>query len=50
MKTQKNDVTSEESGDFFVIFAHAALFHFERWIEAGELGGMSYLTHIPQKD
>jgi len=43
MKKQKNDVTSEELGDFFVIFAHAALFHLERWIEAGELGGMSYL-------
>jgi hypothetical protein len=27
MKKQKNDVTTEELGDFFVLFAHAVLFH-----------------------
>lgn len=43
MKKQKNDVTNEELGDFFVLFAHAVLFHLEQWIQAGELWEDFYL-------
>ena len=41
MEIQKNDTTNAELDDFFVLLAHAALFHLEQWIKAEELWGAS---------
>lgn len=46
METQKDDTTNTELDDFFIIFAHAAWWHLEKWIEAGELSVMPYLRSI----
>lgn len=43
METQKSDTTNTELDDFFIIFAHAAWWYLEKWIEAGELSVMTYL-------
>lgn len=43
METQKNDATNTGLDGFFLLFAHAVLFHLEQWIKAEELWGTSYL-------